>query len=128
MNQGSVYLHLYELVQIEVDLHRSYGYCLALQFGISLGLEIYRCLNLLFLYTLFYQEFPELFLSSDGTHDGALDLEEAFGRLGIEAHLSSDDDSDDSDDGDASDGEDDSDDGDSSIDAILAEAVQRLRS
>ena len=74
------------------------------------------------------QEFPELFLSSDGTHDGALDLEEAFHRLGIEAHLSSDDDSDDSDDGDASDGEDDSDDGDSSIDAILAEAVQRLRS
>ena len=81
----------------------------------------------------------KLFLSSDGTHDGALDLEEAFGRLGIEAHLSSDDDSDDSDDGDASDGEDDSDDGDASdgeddsdddasIDAILAEAVQRLRS
>ena len=55
-------------------------------------------------------------------------MEEAFGRLGIEAHLSSDDDSDDSDDGDASDGEDDSDDGDASIDAILAEAVQRLRS
>ena len=81
------------------------------------------------------QEFPELFLSSDGTHDGALDLEEAFHRLGIEAHLSSDDDdSDNSDDGDDSDGEDDSDseddsdDGDSSIDAILAEAVQRLRS
>ena len=71
------------------------------------------------------EEFPELFLSSDGTHDGALDLEEAFGRLGIEAHLSSDDDSDDSD---ASDGEDESDDGDASMDAILAEAVQRLRS
>jgi len=71
------------------------------------------------------QEFPELFLSSDGTHDGALDLEEAFGRLGIEAHLSSDDDSDDSD---ASDGEDDSDDGDASIGAILAQGVQRLRS
>ena len=71
------------------------------------------------------QEFPELFLSSDGTHDRALDLEEAFGRLGIEAHLSSDDDSDDSD---ASDGEDDSDDGNASMDAILAEAVQRLRS
>ena len=69
------------------------------------------------------QEIPELFVSSDGTHDGALDLEEAFHRLGIEAHLSSDDDSDDSDDGDASDGEDDSDDGDASIDAILAEAV-----
>ena len=76
------------------------------------------------------QEFPELFLSSDGTHDGALDLEEAFGRLGIEAHLSSDDDdSDNSDDGDDSDSEeDDSDDGDASMDAILAEAVQRLRS
>ena len=77
------------------------------------------------------EEFPELFLSSDGTHDGALDLEEAFGRLGIEAHLSSDDDSDDSDDGDDSDSdseEDDSDDGDASMDAILAEAVQRLRS
>ena len=74
------------------------------------------------------QEFPELFLSSDGTHDGALDLEEAFGRLGIEAHLSSDDDSDDSDDGDDSDSDDDSDDGDSDIGAILAEAVQRLRS
>ena len=70
-------------------------------------------------------------MSSDGTHDGALDLEEAFGRLGIEAHLSSDDDSDDSDDGDDSDSdseEDDSDDGDASMDAILAEAVQRLRS
>ena len=41
------------------------------------------------------QEFPELFTSSDGTHDGALDLEEAFGRLGITAPLtSSDDDSD----------------------------------
>ena len=74
------------------------------------------------------QEFPELFLSSDGTHDGALDLEEAFGRLGIEAHLSSDDDSDDSDDGDDSDSDEDSDDGDASMDAILAEAVQRLRS
>ena len=76
------------------------------------------------------QEFPELFLSMDGTHDGALDLEEAFHRLGIEAHLSSDDDdSDNSDDGDDSDSEeDDSDDGDASIDAILAEAVQRLRS
>ena len=76
------------------------------------------------------EEFPELFLSSDGTHDGALDLEEAFGRLGIEAHLSSDDDdSDNSDDGDDSDSEeDDSDDGDASMDAILAEAVQRLRS
>ena len=74
------------------------------------------------------QEFPELFLSSGGTHDGALDLEEAFGRLGIEAHLSSDDDSDDSDDGDDSDSDDDSDDGDASMDAILAEAVQRLRS
>ena len=70
-------------------------------------------------------------MSSDGTHDGALDLEEAFGRLGIEAHLSSDDDdSDNSDDGDDSDSEeDDSDDGDdASMDAILAEAVQRLRS
>ena len=34
-------------------------------------------------------------MSSDGTHDGALDLEEAFGRLGITAPLtSSDDDSD----------------------------------
>ena len=77
------------------------------------------------------QEFPELFLSSDGTHDGALDLEEAFGRLGIEAHLSSDDDdSDDGDDGDddSDSEEDDSDDGDASMDAILAEAVQRLRS
>ena len=68
------------------------------------------------------QEFPELFTSSDGTQDGALDLVEAFGRLGIDLH-SSDDDSDDSDDGDASDGEDDSDDGDASIDAILAEAA-----
>ena len=59
------------------------------------------------------QEFPELFTSSDGTHDGALDLVEAFGRLGIDLH-SSDEDSDDSDDGDASDSEDDSDDGDAS--------------
>ena len=66
------------------------------------------------------QEFPDLFLGMDGTHDGALDLEEAFHRLGIEAHLSSDDDTDSE--------EDDSDDGDASIDAILAEAVQRLRS
>jgi len=74
------------------------------------------------------QEFPDLFLGMDGTHDGALDLEEAFHRLGIEAHLSSDDDSDNSDDDDDSDSEDDSDDGDASMDAILAEAVQRLRS
>ena len=76
------------------------------------------------------QEFPDLFLGMDGTHDGALDLEEAFHRLGIEAHLSSDDDdSDNSDDGDDSDSEeDDSDDGDASMNAILAEAVQRLRS
>ena len=74
------------------------------------------------------QEFPDLFLGMDGTHDGALDLEEAFHRLGIEAHLSSDDDSDNSDDDDDSDSDDDSDDGDSAIDAILAETVQRLRS
>ena len=74
------------------------------------------------------QEFPDLFLGMDGTHDGALDLEEAFHRLGIEAHLSSDDDSDNSDDDDDSDSDDDSDDNDSAIDAILAEAVQRLRS
>ena len=75
------------------------------------------------------QEFPELFTSSDGTHDGALDLVEAFGRLGVDLHSSSDDDSDNSDDGDDTDSEeDDSDDGDSAIDAILAEAVQRLRS
>ena len=73
------------------------------------------------------EEFPELFLSSDGTHDGALDLEEAFGRLGIDLH-SSDEDSDNSDDDDDSDSDDDSDDGDASMDAILAEAVQRLRS
>ena len=66
------------------------------------------------------QEFPELFTSSDGTQDGALDLVEAFGRLGIDLH-SSDEDSDNSDDGD------DSEDGDSSMEAILAEAVQRLR-
>ena len=47
-----------------------------------------------------------------------------------EAHLSSDDDSDNSDDGDddSDSEEDDSDDGDASMDAILAEAVQRLRS
>ncbi len=68
------------------------------------------------------QEFPDLFLGMDGTHDGALDLEEAFHRLGIEAHLSSDDDDPDNSE------EDDSDDGDASMDAILAEAVQRLRS
>ena len=73
------------------------------------------------------QEFPELFTSSDGTQDGALDLVEAFGRLGIDLH-SSDEDSDNSDDGDDSDSDDDSDDGDSAIDTILAEAVQRLRS
>ena len=73
------------------------------------------------------EEFPELFLSSDGTHDGALDLVEAFGRLGIDLH-SSDEDSDNSDDDDDSDSDDDSDDGDSAIDTILAEAVQRLRS
>ena len=75
------------------------------------------------------EDFDEL-RALTGEDDGPLDVEEAFAALGITARLpsESDDDSDDSDDGDDSDSDEDSDDGDASMDAILAEAVQRLRS